>query len=177
MGGGLRLVKNSGSARFSIASTECSENQLVRLGMDSTRSGGSEAGLAVGEVGDVVAEVVVETTGGCGRKDAKPVTDEVDDGDTDEEVEKGEMGECSEWDDELLDEGEASEPADDGLLRLTDVGRVGEFKSDNAKMDADEAEYEAGSVAVADCGPAAAAEVRGWESGSGRCRLRDLGSE
>lgn len=59
VGGGLRLMKNSGSARFSIASTECRLNQLVRLGMDRVRSGGrEEEGTGVGEVGDVVAEVV-----------------------------------------------------------------------------------------------------------------------
>lgn len=99
VGGGLRLMKNSGSARFSIASTECRLNQLVRLGMDSVSRGGNEvAAVAVGEVGEVVAEVVVVVVvmGWCGWKDEKPVTDEVEEGDTGDEVEKGDMGEWSE---------------------------------------------------------------------------------
>ena len=94
-GGGLRLLNNSGSTRFSLASTEWSENQLVRLGMDRVSSGGRE--VAVGEVGEVAAEVVVEAlvtvVGGCGGKDAKPVTDELDDGDTtDDDDENGLTG-------------------------------------------------------------------------------------
>lgn len=77
-----------------------------------------------------------------------------------------------------MEEGDASDTADDGLLRLTDVGRVGECRSDSANMEAEEAEKEAGSVALL-CGECAAAEVSectGWWSGSGRCRLSDLGS-
>ena len=97
VGGGLRLTKNSGNARFSIASTECRLNQLVRLGMDSVSSGGSEAEGVAGEVGEELLDVLVAVAGGCGRKDEKPVTDEVDEGDTGDEVEKGDTGaECSE---------------------------------------------------------------------------------
>ena len=67
-GGGRR--KNSGRARFSMASTPCRLNQLVRSGMDSVSSGGravavGEAGLLVGVL-DVVDVLVV--LGGCGRK-------------------------------------------------------------------------------------------------------------
>ena len=83
----------------------------------------------MGEVGEVVA-------GGWGRKDEKAVTEAVEEGETGEEVEKGDKGDCSECDEEV-DDGEES---DDGLLRLTDAGRVGECKSGKVNMDADEAE-------------------------------------
>ena len=99
------------------------------------------------------------------------MAEDVEEGDTGEEVEKGDTGECSEWEDEL-DEEEASETAD-GLLRLIDAGRVGECRSDSANIELAEAVNEAGSAPV-DC--RAAAEVRGWESGSGRCRLSDFGT-
>ena len=128
VGGGLRLMKNSGSARFSIASTECRLNQLVRLGMERVRRGGRVG--AVGEVGEVAV------VGGWGRKDEKPVTDDVDEGDAGEEVENGDMGDCSECEDDV----EIGDERDDGLLRFTDVGRVGECRSDSANIDADEAE-------------------------------------
>ena len=61
VGGGLRFTKNSGNARFSIESTDCRLNQLVRFGMDRVSSGGREA--AVGEVGEVAAEVVAVAGG------------------------------------------------------------------------------------------------------------------
>lgn len=64
------------------------------------------------------------------------MTDEVDEGDTGDEVEKGDMGECSEWEDDV-DDGEDRE---EGLLRLTVAGRVGECRSDSANIEADEAE-------------------------------------
>ena len=135
VGGGLRLVKNSPSARFSIASTECRLNQLVRLGMEKVSSGGREAVGGWGEVGEVAVEVV-DVVGGWGRKEAKPVTDELDEGDTGGEVDKGETGERSEGE-EATEEGELR---DDGLLRFADTGRVGECMSDSAKMEADEEE-------------------------------------